>query len=43
MKKKLKKKFKYLEKEKTFFIDFKGFSLKQIKQIFMEAESPSLR
>ena len=44
-------KCKYLEnersfedeiKKKTFFIVFKGLSLKQIKQIFLEDESPTL-
>ena len=29
-------------KQKVFFITFKGLSLKQIKQIFMEGESPTL-
>ena len=42
-------KLKYLEKEKsfqdeikTFFIIFKGLSIKQITQIFLEGESPTL-
>ena len=29
-------------KQKSFFIIFKGFSLKQIKGIFLEGESPTL-
>ena len=29
-------------KQKAFFIIFKGFSLKQIKTIFLEGESPTL-
>ena len=29
-------------KLKTFFIIFKGLSLKQIKQLFLEGESPVL-
>ena len=29
-------------KKKTFFVIFKGLSLKQIKQIFLEGESPTL-
>ena len=29
-------------KLKTFFIIFKGLSLKQIKQLFLEGESPAL-
>ena len=43
-------KFKYLEDEKTFkdeikciFHDFKGLSLKQIKQIFLKGERRTLR
>ena len=43
-------KFKYLENEKTFkdeikciFYDFKGLSLKQIKQIFLKGEGRTLR
>ena len=30
-------------KQKTFFIIFKGLSLKYIKGIFLEDESPTLR
>ena len=51
MTKKLRQKFKYLEsekilrafdiKQKSFFIIFKGLSLKQIKQFFL-ADSPIL-
>ena len=29
-------------KQKAFFITFKGFSLKQIKQIFLDVESSTL-
>ena len=29
-------------KQKAFFINFKGFSMKQITQIFVEGESPTL-
>ena len=29
-------------KEKTFFIIFKGLSMKQITHIFLEGESPTL-
>ena len=29
-------------KEKTFFIIFKGLSMKQIMHIFLEGESPTL-
>ena len=29
-------------KQKTFFIIFKGLSMKQIIQIFLEGESPTL-
>ena len=47
MTKKLRLKFKYLENEKSFYdeiktINFKELSLKQIKQIFFEGESPTL-
>ena len=28
--------------QKTFFIIFKGFSMKQITQIFLEGKSPTL-
>ena len=30
-------------KKKAFFIIYEGLSLKQIKQIFLEGESPTLR
>ena len=30
-------------KLKTFFITFKGFSMKKITQIFLEGESPTLK
>ena len=30
-------------KQKAFFIIFKGFSIKQIKQVFLEGESPTLK
>ena len=30
-------------KQKTFFIVFKGLSLKQIKQFFLGTESPTLK
>ena len=49
MTKKSRQKIEYLEdkkdfkiKKKTFFIIFKGLSLKQIKQIFLEGKSPTL-
>ena len=29
-------------KQKTFFITFKGLSLKQVKQFFLNGESPTL-
>ena len=29
-------------KKKVFFIIFKGISMKQIRQIFLEGESPAL-
>ena len=35
-------KWAFKMKEKTFFIIFKGLSLKQIKQFFLEGESPTL-
>ena len=35
---------KYLENEKSFFfIIFKGLSMKQIIQVFLEGESPTVR
>ena len=50
MTKKSKQKFKHLEnrksfqdEKKAFFIIYEGLSLKQIKQIFLEGESPTLR
>ena len=35
-------KLKYLENENAFFIIFKGLSMKQITQLFVEVESPTL-
>ena len=35
-------KLKYLENENAFFIIFKGLSMKQITQLFLEVESPTL-
>ena len=50
MTKKSKQKFKHLEnrksfqdEKKAFFIIYEGLLLKQIKQIFLEGESPTLR
>ena len=47
MPKKSRQKLKYLEnekmKQKAFFIIFEGLSLKQIKQTFLEGESPTLK
>ena len=47
---KVRQKSKYLEKEKSFwyevksiFLIFEGLSLKQIKQIFLEGENPTLK
>ena len=40
---KTKTKFKLLQNEKRFFIFFKGLPLKQIKEIVLEGESPTLR
>ena len=49
MTKKSRQKFKYIEnekrfklKQKAFFIIFKGLSLKQIKQVFLEGKSAIL-
>ena len=42
MTKKSRQKVKYLENEKAFFIIFKGLSMKQITQLFLEGESPTL-
>ena len=42
MTKKSRQKVKYLENEKAFFILFKGLSMKQITQLFLEGESPTL-
>ena len=39
----LRKKRAFKRNEKAFFINFKGLSLKQIKQIFLEGESPTLK
>ena len=47
MPKKSRQKLKYLEnekmKQKAFFIIFEGLSSKQIKQTFLEGESPTLK
>ena len=50
MTKKSRRKFKYLKNEKSIkdgtkriFHDFKGLSLKQIKQFFLEGDSSTLR
>ena len=42
MTKKSRQKVKYLENEKAFFIIFKGLSMKQITQLFLEGKSPTL-
>ena len=42
MTKKSWQKLKYFENEKSIYINFKGFSIKQIAQQFSEEESPTL-
>ena len=42
MTKKSRQKVKHLENEKAFFIIFKGLPMKEITQLFLEGESPTL-